>query len=132
MHGKILVVDCNAFARNSLVSLLVEQGYDVTHTGDAELAIETIRSRKFDLVICDQYNRSESSGADILGFHYRRHPAGGRILLVTDAGSGRRSAELVGAIYLIKPVEHQALLTAVANLTPAGRSTEAGLQGATG
>jgi CheY-like chemotaxis protein len=132
MHGKILVVDCNAFARNSLVSLLIERGYDVTHTGDAELAIETICNRKFDLVVCDQYNRSESSGADILGFHYRRHPARGRILLVTDAGSGLRSAELVGAICLIKPVEHQALLKAVTNLVRAGRSTEAPSHGAMG
>jgi CheY-like chemotaxis protein len=130
MQGKILVVDCNAIARNSLVSLLVERGHDVTHSGDAAVAIELVRSRRFDVVICDQYSRSQSSGAEILGYHYRRYPASGRVLLVTDAGSGRRSAELVGAACLIKPVEHAALLEAVADLIGRDRSAAATSDGA--
>jgi CheY-like chemotaxis protein len=124
MNVRILVVDCNAFARNSLAALLVERGYDVTQTGDAVLAIDLIHSRAFDVVVCDQYSRAEPRGADVLGFHYRRRPAGGRILLVTDAGSGRRSAELINAVCLIKPVEHRALLRAVETLVAAERSPE--------
>ena len=62
---RILIVDDERTLRESCASVLQADGYNVTTIGRGEEALETVRRRKFDIVLVDLY-MSQVSGLDIL------------------------------------------------------------------
>src|SRR3982750_3578705 len=62
---RILVVDDERTLRESCASVLQMDGYNVTLIGRGEEALETVRRRKFDIILVDLY-MSQISGLDIL------------------------------------------------------------------
>src|SRR6476619_6652301 len=62
---RVLVVDDERTLRESCASVLQADGYNVTTIGRGEEALETVRRRKFDVVLVDLY-MSQVSGRDIL------------------------------------------------------------------
>src|SRR5436190_344830 len=62
---RLLVVDDERTLRESCASVLQMDGYNVTVIGRGEEAIDTVKRRKFDIVLVDLY-MSQTSGLDIL------------------------------------------------------------------
>src|SRR5690348_563245 len=62
---RILVVDDERTLRESCASVLQMDGYNVTLIGRGEEALETVKRRKFDIILVDLY-MSQVSGLDIL------------------------------------------------------------------
>src|SRR5689334_24996338 len=62
---RVLVVDDERTLRESCASVLQMDGYNVTLIGRGEEALETVRRRKFDIVLVDLY-MSQVSGLEIL------------------------------------------------------------------
>ena len=62
---RVLVVDDERTLRESCASVLQMDGYNVTVMGRGEEALETVRRRKFDIILVDLY-MSQVSGIEIL------------------------------------------------------------------
>src|SRR5918992_966474 len=62
---RVLVVDDERTLRESCASVLQMDGYNVTLVGRGEEAIETVKRRKFDVILVDLY-MSQISGLEIL------------------------------------------------------------------
>src|ERR687898_1463507 len=62
---RVLVVDDERTLRESCASVLQMDGYNVTLVGRGEEALETVKRRKFDIILVDLY-MSQISGLDIL------------------------------------------------------------------
>jgi DNA-binding NtrC family response regulator len=62
---RILIIDDERTLRESCASVLQMDGYNVTLVGRGEEALETVKRRKFDVVLVDLY-MSQCSGMDIL------------------------------------------------------------------
>src|SRR5439155_6760442 len=62
---RVLVVDDERTLRESCASVLQMDGYNVTLVGRGEEALDTVKRRKFDVVLVDLY-MSQVSGLDIL------------------------------------------------------------------
>src|SRR6476660_771763 len=62
---RVLVVDDERTLRESCASVLQMDGYNVTLVGRGEEALDTVKRRKFDIILLDLY-MSQISGLDIL------------------------------------------------------------------
>ncbi len=62
---RVLVVDDERTLRESCASVLQMDGYNVTLLGRGEEALETVKRRKFDIILVDLY-MSQVSGLEIL------------------------------------------------------------------
>ncbi|HEY6948244.1 MAG TPA: response regulator, partial [Gemmatimonadales bacterium] len=62
---RVLVVDDERTLRESCASVLQMDGYNVTLIGRGEEAIDTVKRRKFDIILVDLY-MSQVSGLQIL------------------------------------------------------------------
>src|ERR671916_1531279 len=62
---RVLVVDDERTLRESCASVLQMDGYNVTLVGRGEEALETVKRRKFDIILVDLY-MSQISGLEIL------------------------------------------------------------------
>jgi DNA-binding NtrC family response regulator len=62
---RILIIDDERTLRESCASVLQMDGYNVTLIGRGEEALETVKRRRFDIVLVDLY-MSQTSGMDIL------------------------------------------------------------------
>ncbi len=62
---RILIVDDDRTLREGCASVLQGDGYAVTATGRAEEALDLVRRRRFDIVLCDLY-LTPVSGTEIL------------------------------------------------------------------
>jgi DNA-binding NtrC family response regulator len=62
---RILVVDDERTLRESCASVLQMDGFNVTLIGRGEEALDTVKRRKFDIILVDLY-MSQTSGMDIL------------------------------------------------------------------
>ena len=62
---RLLIVDDDRTLREGCASILQSDGYNVTVTGRADEAMELVRRRRFDIVLCDLY-LTPVSGMDIL------------------------------------------------------------------
>ncbi len=62
---RVLVVDDERTLRESCASVLQMDGYNVTLVGRGEEALDTVRRRKFDIILVDLY-MSQISGLEIL------------------------------------------------------------------
>jgi len=62
---RILVVDDERTLRESCATVLQMDGFNVTLIGRGEEALDTVKRRRFDIILCDLY-MSQVSGMDIL------------------------------------------------------------------
>jgi DNA-binding NtrC family response regulator len=62
---RILIIDDERTLRESCASVLQMDGFNVTLIGRGEEALETVKRRKFDIILVDLY-MSQTSGMDIL------------------------------------------------------------------
>jgi DNA-binding NtrC family response regulator len=62
---RLLIVDDDRTLREGCASILQADGYNVTVTGRAEEAMEFVKRRRFDIVLCDLY-LTPVSGMEIL------------------------------------------------------------------
>ena len=62
---RVLVVDDERTLRESCASVLQMDGFNVTVIGRGEEAVDTVKRRKFDIILVDLY-MSQASGMDIL------------------------------------------------------------------
>ena len=62
---RLLIVDDDRTLREGCASILQGDGYNVTVTGRAEEALELVKRRRFDIVLCDLY-LTPVSGMEIL------------------------------------------------------------------
>jgi DNA-binding NtrC family response regulator len=62
---RLLIVDDDRTLREGCASVLQADGYSVTMMGRGDEAIETVKRRKFDIVLCDLY-MTPATGMDIL------------------------------------------------------------------
>src|SRR6476659_1120607 len=62
---RVLVIDDERTLRESCASVLQMDGYNVTLVGRGEEALDTVKRRKFDIILVDLY-MSQISGLDIL------------------------------------------------------------------
>jgi DNA-binding response OmpR family regulator len=114
METRILVVEDDVEIADSLVRGLGEEGFDVEHARDGELARAKLRERAWDLIILDWW----LPGADGLSVLRRYRQAGGDapVLFLTarDAVSDRvRGLDGGADDYLCKPFEFDELLARI-------------------
>ena len=92
---RVLVVDDERTLRESCASVLQMDGYNVTLVGRGEEALETVKRRKFDIILVDLY-MSQISGLEILraalrglqGHHRRRDDRQSRASRAASRRSG--------------------------------------------
>jgi signal transduction histidine kinase/DNA-binding response OmpR family regulator len=123
---KILVVDDEADARSLVEEILTDSGAVVTCAASAREALDALPRFRPDVVISD-VGMPDVDGFELIE-QLRLLPAdqGGSTpaIALTAYGRGedlRRAAEAGFAVHVMKPVEHDALVTAVARLV--GRTT---------
>jgi two-component system response regulator AtoC len=137
-RGRILVVEDEAYVRDSLREILVERGYEVTEAGTVDEAVARLARTSVDVVLTD----FRLPGADGLAL-VRRVKAGSvetPIVVLTGQGTIASAVECLksgASDYLLKPADPEALEVAleralagralrreVQYLRAAGRETE--------
>jgi DNA-binding NtrC family response regulator len=123
---RILVVDDEPLIRWSLSETLVERGYRVVETGDANGARMAVGDDEpFDVVLLD-YRLPDSDDLSLLAAIRKASPAA-QVILMTAFGRPEvvRAALDLGAYRVInKPFEMQAIADLVAQAHAAGSSEE--------
>lgn len=69
---RILVIDDERTLRESCATVLKMDGFNVTLIGRGEEALDTVRRRQFDIILCDLY-MSQVSGMDLLKAALEHH-----------------------------------------------------------
>jgi DNA-binding NtrC family response regulator len=115
----ILVTDDDAVCRESIVKTLAREGHILEGASDVDAALEAIKRRHFDLIVCD-YRMPGKTGIDLLAELEER---GTRIpVLIVSAFADPQteaSAKKLGAIGLLrKPFRRQQLLDSAAQALP--------------
>jgi PAS domain S-box-containing protein len=113
---RILVVDDNRDAADSLARLLAIHGHDITVAYDGPAAIEKADKTQPDVAILD-LGLPQMSGHEV-GQTLRARPWGANILLIALTGWGqeadkRRTREIGFDYHFVKPVDMQVLLDAL-------------------
>jgi DNA-binding NtrC family response regulator len=70
---RILVIDDERTLRESCATVLKMDGFNVTLIGRGEEALDTVKRRQFDIILCDLY-MSQVSGMDILKATLKHYP----------------------------------------------------------
>ena len=70
---RILVIDDEATLRETCVNVLRMQGYTVSSAGRGEEALDTVRRKDFDIVLCDLY-MTQVPGIELLKAALERRP----------------------------------------------------------
>ncbi|HKK91088.1 MAG TPA: response regulator [Desulfobacteraceae bacterium] len=103
---KILVIDDEAFIRESVTSFLEDFGYDVIEAENGRKGLELFEKEMPDLVLCD-LRMPEMDGLEVLGNVTETYPEI-PIIIVSGAGNIKDTVEALklGAWdYIIKPVQ---------------------------
>lgn len=117
LPAKVLVVDDNVDAANTLGTLLTLQGISVTLAYDGASAVEAVRETVPDVVVMD-IGMPKVNGYEAAR-QIRRQPAGRRVTLIALTGWGqyadRHLAEEAGFDHhFVKPVDFTALMGCLA------------------
>ncbi|HVQ29275.1 MAG TPA: sigma-54 dependent transcriptional regulator [Vicinamibacteria bacterium] len=113
-RGRILVVEDEAYVRDSLREILVECGYEVTEAGTVDEAVARLARTSVDVILTD----FRLPGADGLAL-VRRVKAGSvetPIVVLTGQGTIASAVECLksgASDYLLKPVDPEALEVAL-------------------
>jgi DNA-binding NtrC family response regulator len=109
-RGRVLVVEDEAYVRDSLVAILRARGFDTSPAGSVGQAIEVLGRAPFDVVLSDLRMPGES-GLDLV----RRLQAAASdvpVVILTGHGNVASAVECLKAgasDYVLKPVEPEAL-----------------------
>jgi DNA-binding NtrC family response regulator len=101
---------------DSIRKVLERDGYVVESALNVDGALQALRTRQFDLVVCD-YRMPGKTGMDLLQ-EIKRESWNLPVLMITadlDAGTEEHARQL-GAWLMKKPVRRQALLEIIARL----------------
>lgn len=119
---RILVIEDEEALRDDLVDLLrsAPEGYEVLEAPEGRTGLALIESRRPDLVICDRLMPA-MAGHEVLEALRARDPEFVDMPFVfltalTDARDREAVAALNPTLYLSKPIDHGALLRAIAAL----------------
>lgn len=119
---RILVIEDEEALRDDLVDLLrsAPEGYEVVEAPEGRSGLALIEARPPDLVICDRLMPT-MAGHEVLEALRAGHPRSAGIPFVfltalTDARDREAVAPLHPTLYLSKPIDHRALLRAIAEL----------------
>jgi DNA-binding NtrC family response regulator len=122
MTVSVLIFNPHQLARNQMASLLRSEGYDVEEADTAKQALDAVKIKRFDLVICEEVNGKEvngQTGLTILEEHYRISSVGGirRILITSDTSDDTfTAARDLHALCLFKPIQEDTLSRVVRSL----------------
>lgn len=116
---RILVVDDNKDAADSIATLLKMDGHETHTVNDGLAAVEAAATFGPDVILCD-IGLPKTSGYEVAR-RIREQPWGKAIVLIAVTGWGqdedrRKSKEVGFDAHLVKPVEHAALLKLLAEL----------------
>ena len=113
---RILVVEDERSLRQASVTVLCDNGYDVAEAGDANAAIDLLRSgRTFDLLFTDLVLPGGMTGIEVAAQAKRLQP-GIKVVYTTgyaESTIGPRRRLNPDAPLIEKPCEHEALLAAI-------------------
>jgi CheY-like chemotaxis protein len=119
---RILVIEDEEALRDDLVDLLrsAPEGYEVLEAPEGRTGLALIEARRPDLVICDRLMPA-MAGHEVLEALRARDPefAGMSFVFLTaltDVRDREAVAALNPTLYLSKPIDHGALLRAIAAL----------------
>ena len=111
MKRRLLIVDDDAAVRILLSRILENEGYACFVAEDALSARELLKSRPFDLILCDIIMPGES-GLDLIRFCKKEYPDMG-VIMVTGIADPQCAKEVLGIGvygYIIKPFSNDQLL----------------------
>jgi two-component system, NtrC family, response regulator HydG len=115
--GTILIADDDRTCLDSIQKVLEREGYQVEAAQHADGALQALRTRRFDLVVCD-YRMPGKTGIDLLQ-EIKREGWNVPVVIITahvDAATEANALQL-GAIHLMKkPIRRQALLDLAARI----------------
>ncbi len=126
---RVLIVDDDRTMREGCATVLQSDGYNVTVLGRGDEAIDLVRRRKFDVVLCDLY-LTPISGVEILGAALQAHRET-LFVVMTGNPSVRSNVEVLRAgawDYLPKPFSAthlQLLVGRAAHAVMVARETQA-------
>ncbi|HSA85201.1 MAG TPA: response regulator [Nitrospira sp.] len=117
-NGRVLVVDDEPLVRNVVRMTLEKAGYEVLEAENGEKAIKAINADEnplvLDLVICD-IRMPKINGVEAIDYFRREYPHVSLIVLTGYPDTNMAVSFMrQGVDYLIKPVEAQKLIAAVA------------------
>ncbi len=113
IEGRILVVDDEPQIRRVLSSSLQSAGYDVADVGTGKAALDTLRTRRFDLVLLD-INMPEMGGLETCRIIRLTSDIAVIMLTVRDSERDKIEALDAGADdYVTKPFSTQELLARI-------------------
>ena len=112
--ASVLLVDDERTARLSLAEILSIEGYRVTAAGGGQAAIQILRTREFDVVLCD-IKMPEVDGLEVLAFCRDRWPATEVVLLTAFGTLDTAVAALRhgASDYLLKPARPEAIIASL-------------------
>jgi two-component system response regulator PilR (NtrC family) len=114
MDNKILIVDDEANIRNSLNSVLTDEGYTCISAENGEEALRLVRSEVVDLIITDLI-MPEKDGMELLE-DVRNDYKDIRVIMLTAYGTVESAVKAMkyGAVdFLLKPIDFEMLLVKV-------------------
>src|ERR1700722_18002364 len=116
MQSRVLVVDDDAEIREALNGVFSAAGHGCEVAADAFSAIEMVRQRAPDVVVCDVHMEG-MSGIELLERLKRTHPAL-PVIVITGAGGIAQAVDAIkrGAFeYVVKPSSADEMRRVVAN-----------------
>lgn len=120
-RGRVLVVEDEAYVRESLGAVLASKGYDVTLAASAAAAMETLERTTVDVVLTD-LKMPGITGADLIVRIAARSPEL-PIIVLTGFGTIASAVECVRAgasDYILKPADPEALDVAIGKAIASG------------
>jgi two-component system chemotaxis response regulator CheY len=117
-NGRVLVVDDEPLVRNVVRMTLEKAGYEVLEAENGEKAIQAINADEnplvLDVVICD-IRMPKINGVEAIDYFQREYPHVSLIVLTGYPDTVMAVSFMRhGVDYLVKPVEAQKLIAAVA------------------
>jgi putative two-component system response regulator len=114
--GSILVVDDDAAARNFLVDILSEAGYDVRAVASGWEARHVLEHNAIALLL-SEVSMPRETGLDLIRFTMSEHPSTATLLMsaLEDPGVARAAMDFGASGFLSKPLSRSAVLIGVMN-----------------
>lgn len=114
---KILIIDNDAYSLLLISDFLIFNNFQVVTTDNSTLSLQLAQEQQPDLVICE-IDMPQPDGYEVLR-QLRSEPTTARIPVLlltfeTDLASRRRALQLGANGYILKPVDLDELLTAIA------------------
>src|SRR5262245_52268170 len=109
-RGRVLIVEDEAYVRESLEEMLRERGYDVDHAASAEQALATLSRTPVDVVLTD-LKMPGAGGLELIGRINASSPDM-PVIVLTGFGTIASAVECMrhgAADYILKPADPSAL-----------------------